>query len=393
MLLRSGGNKFKVIGTNRIRIYDQNYHFSPVDYILQALTHWGRELGIVLVKEMVPLMSQVGKDGVSDILLFTYKNDSSFRTITKNVFVVGNEILQEGAREIVKLLKFKNLLSIVFNSKSTLLARYSADKDRTFRIVVENRKVKLEQKDTYQKLINFANSFSSIIPSRYVINKLFNFQKSPPFSIKSSKETLMEYLYEIFLLNDFQGCEKLMLDSFGQGDFRENILVISGDRTRYVDNFALNLLSILTALNLKGTFSVYTDQYGLFDSLQMKNKKGSGFQKLMNFTFREWGRVLVIESMKDVKFDEISADIDVSEGAIERQIIPMYGRIVSFPFDGKGSINIRTRKDFAFEKKVNTLCIKDRVDHFIVDSRGRPVEYMSTKDMITSWLKGIEAIS
>lgn len=396
LLLESSKAGIKTIASKGVRVYRRVHDFSIVEYILQALSCWGREIGICLVKQMIPLIGQEGKDGVDDIFIFTYRAYESLLAITKNIFVFGKDICQEGALNITKFVDLKSLLFVSLGTDETLIARYMKNDKGVLKVVSERKDFKMGKYAKAEAFLESLGDFSLEIKPGKAVDIIKNNVDFPVFNLKSQQEVLIEYLINGQRLEVFKKCKKLNFKTFGDADFKREILVVGGDRARFIDNMPFELLSILSVFNLSSNFDVYVDRFGLFEFLQ-KSKKQILSDKVYDKLLLEfWGKCMVIKRKKRPKLDEIVADVDVLDGNSERQIIPMFGRITKFTFLDKGSINLQTRKGFSIAK--DTICceVKDASKNFVIDARGRPIEdiYKQRKksELVHSWLKGMEAL-
>jgi hypothetical protein len=395
-LLEAEGSKIQTIGLKDLRVYRDNYDFSIGEYILQALTLWGKELGIKLVEEMVPIIPQKGQDGIDDIFIFTYKQDESLYSLTKEIFVFSKDIQREGALNLTKFIDFSNLLLVSFDDERTLVTRYCKDRRGIMKVVSEEKRFNLRELTDNKDMVNTLQRFESVLKPSLAKNTLMNSYKFPPFNISYQEECVIEYLSNISRLEAFTECKKLRLSSFGEGEMEDNVLVVGGDRARLIKNTSLQLLSILTAFNLAGNFSVYTDPLGFLDFLQKERKQTLSDQVYKKFMLDFWGKVIILSSKKGGKLDDIVADVDVTDGNTTRQAIPMFGRILKFTFLEKGELVLDAKRGFSVGNKQNRIDLKGARGNVVIDSRNRPVsknfEMLAESDLVMSWLKGIEAV-
>lgn len=396
MILEVGDHEVELYSAKKVRIYPHSYRFSLADYILQVLSRWGEELGISLVREMVPFISDSAKEGISDIFIIAFHRDESLLGISKNVFYAKKDIQRGGAISISKFLAFKRLLYFSFEEAKTTVVSFSEKEGGVMKVVSETNLFdaeKLLQDEAFFKRIN---GFPDIAKKGEFKNLLLNKKRLPVFSERSLKGTLLEYVKLCARLEPFVTKKKLQIDQFGAGGFSENIVIIGGSESRIISNVEVELLAILSMFNIQGSSSIYYDQYGLFDFLHRSKKQILSDTVLSHFLLTFWGNSLHIRGPKKMKLDTESADVDIIDGDATRQIIPMYGRILSFTFLEGGSINLGVKKGFQLLGGRMKLEIKNATGHFVVDSRIRPVEKNYTlgeeSDLIESWLKGLGSV-
>lgn len=399
LLIGLNGSNIIKIAYKKSRIYRNVYNFSITEFILQYLTKWSIKLGFNLVKEMVPIVPQMEKDGVSEIFVFTYKDFKDLRAITKNVIVKQTEVTKEGIQNIMKFFKFENLLYVSINNNYCSLVRFRKAERGSIKVVTEKKELFLNK---YIKSIYFKNElkrFEGAIDYLKAFNIALNFSYLPIFKIKTFECFLNEYILTNLVLSSFSKCYKLNLNTFGYGKMTENMLIIGGERLRITENIPLNLLSILTSLNIEGNFSVFVDNYGLFDILQTSKQQFLADFVYYKFITKLWGNAVVINGDKKVKLDDIAADVTVKAGSSERQIIPMSGRILNFKFSDKGDIYIKTKNKYAIQYKMHELQEKNLNGNFVIDARERPVKKAFNKletskelELIRNWMKGIDAL-
>jgi len=218
----------------------------------------------------------------------------------------------------------------------------------------------------------------------------------PLFEIHLPTEILLEYLLNVLRLDEFRKCKKLNFEDFGEGDFNQNLLLIGGDRVRIQENIPLVLLNILSTFNLRGNFDIYVDKFGFFELLQRNEKQILSNQVYESFLMEFWGKGVVIDPKKRVKLDEIIADVDIEEGNTQRQVIPLFGHVLNFAFNGKANLSLRTKKGFFIGRNKKDLELRNVIGNFVIDTRPRPIEknydmHMES-DLVLRWLKGMEAI-
>ena len=397
ILLRESKSRVSVIASKKLRVYSHLYNFSISDYILQSLTLWQEDIDIGLVEELVPIIPQVGKDGVSDIFVFTFLKDESLQSLSRDSFLLTKDIKQEGVGVLAKLLNFRNLLSISFDEDKTMVTRYTRGERGVMKVVCESKRFDIGNYASSEKFLANLEKFSDFIKKQKASNFLANTSHVPAFSLHSLQEVLLEYLVTISRLKPFVGCEKLEVSEFGKDEFADNLLVIGGERVRTVGNFSLFLLATTTIFDLKGNSSIYLDKFGFFDFLQKGGKQIFKDKFYHSILLELWGSFLRVEARKGAKLDEIVADVDVKDEGGEKQVIPMYGKIHKVSLQGKGDIDFIFKDRFFVDKKGGDLHLKDISGNFVIDSRAQPIErnfdLKSEAELVKSWLTGMEVIS
>ncbi|MBN2016242.1 hypothetical protein JW766_05435 [Candidatus Dojkabacteria bacterium] len=396
LLIQLQGEKLKILASKKMRIYRHGFKYLMADYILTALTLWGKKIGVALVKEMVPLIPQVGSDGVTDIFIFTYKKEQSLNSLTKNIFVMNKDIKKTGASSVTKFFDFKNILFVHLGSESTDVVRYIRGSQTSMKVVAEKKNF------LFNKLIeNFpkelkSQNFPIMFNESEFLDILRNISRIPAFDLKSIEGVYVEYLINYLRLGSFVNCQKLKLESFGQGEPDENALIISGDRVKITNNIPLEVLSIVNVFNLRGHFNIYVDKYGFFDLLQK-----SGKQILKDMVYTElalnfWGKFITVSAKSGTKLDEVVADVDVIDGDTQKRFIPLYGRILTFSFRDEGEMNIISRDRFIFSQGEKELKYKNLSKNFVIDARERPVskafERYNSIEVLKMWFTGVGAI-
>lgn len=394
-LFEAKDSSIRAIAVKDLRIYCHSYNFSISEYILQALTHWGTELSIKLVEEMVPIIPKRDNVGVDDIFIFSYKEDEGLNVITKKVFIRGKEITQEGALNLTKFVDFSNLLYISFGNSRTLITRYKKDIKGVMKVVSESKEFDLKSILAEDNFLAKLKNFKSIRDFDRSLNLFRNFEKIPLFKVSLLGDSLIEYLLNMARLKAFEGCKKLNLAGFGEDGLEKTILIISGDRTRLISNIPLQILSVLSAFNLNGAFRVYVDRFGFFDFLQKQEEQILSDQFYSSFCLDFWGDVITISPKKVGEQDEVVAAVEVKDGDTKNQLIPMFGRIFKFNFLEGGSVKLAMRKGYFVGKKLSQLEVKDAREHLVIDARARPIEknfnLLKEEDLLKMWLRGIDA--
>lgn len=385
-----------IVGVKKLRVWRASLDFSITDYILQALACWGGEIGIDLVKEMVPIIPQVGSKGVSEIHIYSYKKDDSLYALTRKVYVFGKDVKKQGTLNVAQFINFRNLLFLSLDNDKTSIVRYSKGKKGRINVVAERKSFDILECYDSDKFSDYLDRFSSIVDLKKIYKLFRNISKLPLFKLREFENVFAEYLLNISRLSTFKKCSKLSLNTFGKGKINDNLLVISGGRARLLDNLSLELLSILSSLDLKGGFTVFFDEYGLFDFLQGQTSQIFSDTIYSKLILSLWGNVITIDSSKKAKLDEIVADVDIKDGGVEMQVIPMYGKVLKYTFTEKGDVRIEGRKGFFMDKKRKSLSIKGIGGNLVIDSRAmyRETEYgkLDKVELVKSWLKGIGAI-
>lgn len=395
ILLSSDGSDVKMLHEHQLRIYRAGLNFSVADYILQALAIWGKEIGIRLVKEGVPIIPETENAGISDIILLTSEDDSGLDAVSKHIYMVEDDVKKEGAMNVTNFVDFNNILFVSFDNNDTSIVRYEKNRKGAVKVVAEKKVFNIKKVLNNRRFIDYISQFSSLISLTKALNILQNWVKIPEVNVDDFDSVLVEFLLAIYRLEAFVSCKKLRFSSFGNGEVKDSKLIISGENFRTGRNVELSILAIMSVFNLKGFFSLYTDKYGLFDYLQRQKKQlfdDSLYKKLL---YKYWGTAFTVRSQKKAEVDEVVADIDVKDGSSPRQIIPMFERITRFEFFEKGSMKLEMRKGFSFYNKKNRLDLKNLKKNIIIDSRSRPVDYrfIQSRDFekVKEWLKGVES--
>ncbi len=400
ILFEYKGRDVNLLASTQLRLWDGSINFSISDYILSALTVWGQEIGTELIKEKVPIIPQVEGNGVSEIYILSYKEDDDLYSITKNLYVKSKEINKQGAMKIAKLINFKNLVFVSLDHATTSIVRYKKENNSNIKVVAETKDFNL--KDYYNKedFLKNINMFSSALGIKSIDNYLYNSLKLPIINIESIKASVIEYFLNISRLEYFNKCKKLDLKSFGSiegGDIHDNLLIISGESSRLVNNVPLEILSILSNFDIKGEFSIYFDEYGFLDYLQGCKRRFLPDKTFKGFLQGYWGHVITISGGKKIKLGEVVADVDIKDSKSEMQVIPMYGRILNYEFSEEGEVNLDMKKGFSFGNKRGNVNIKDISGNFIIDSRDiykeKIYDIEGKGDLLNSWLKGSGVIN
>jgi len=400
-LFNKKGSKIELIATSNIRIIRNSFNFSISEYILDYLSLWGKELGIKLTKENVPILDQRENEGVSDIYFFAPKRNEDLKMISKKIMLINDDIQQEGVKNVRKLLDFNNLLYVSLGSLETSMVRYFQKGVNTMKVIVEKKDLHMRKYLKDEDLLDSLKKVSKVNGQDDLIDMFTNVVHVPIFNIEDKDGAMLEYFLNELRLRSFKNCSKLKLSSFGIGDVNENLLIIGGERQRFIGNDSLEVLSILDNLDLKGNFSVYIDKYGMFDVFQRFKKQYFTNDFYKSFSLEFWGSVVVIEGNNKAKKDEIVADVDVLETESEKQIIPMFGRLVMFDVDDEADIELKTRdKSYIGNgKKQTTMEIKDYSGKFVIDARRRPIQNdkcdlvdVENVSEVTNWFKNLSIV-
>ncbi len=394
LIARKTSSKVKILFSKKLRIYTFTYNFSICEYILEALNEWGNETGCKLVKENVPIIPRVGKNGVDDIFIFSRYWISELKTLSQNIFEVGKELKPEGAKLILDYTNFRNLLFISFDFDSTVIARYSKCKDGLMKVVAE--KIKFDTKEAVSNINLYSELKEYYQVDKDLRSRFLNQIKVPIFNLNEPEEVLLEYVLANYKLKPFTEFEKLELNKFGMGRREDNLLVLGGEKVTMSNNAQLYILSILETLNLSGIFGLCIDTYGMFDFLQRSDEKLIDDSLCTSLILDYWGLVMTIRAKKSVKFDEELAKVNVKDGVIDRQIIPMVGRIARFTFLERGDIDIRILDNAESINKSKNLRFSNMEKNFVIDSRLRPVKnnfhFRPKSDLVISWMKSVGAL-
>ncbi len=400
-LLRKQGLDIRIIDKKDVRLYRNSFNFNLSEYILDLLSKWGREIGVELVKENVPIINRDGDSGVHDIFIFSPKRTEDLCALTKHVYRIDADVKQEGALNISKFFEFQNLLYISLGSLETSVIRYFMQNKATMKVLVEKKDFILEKflddKDFMKNII----SIGKLLGADSITDLLANVVETPITNIKYMNSALLEYFINWLRLDSFRGCSKLQLQTFGAGNMDENLLIIGGERCRIINNYPLEILSILNTLDLKGNFSIYIDRYGVFDTLQRSKKEFFTDKFYRSYLLEFWGDMIIVEGDRKAKTDDIVADVDVLDTESERQIIPMFDRIVSFLIEEKSDIKIDIRDRFYISNamKQTAMEVKNYKGNFVIDSRKRSIcesfdtlSDTSKSEKLKSWFKSLGII-
>lgn len=395
LLIETKGAGITVLGKKRVRVYTYTYNFSPENYLLEVISLWGKELGIELVEEMVPIIPKKGKNGLDDIFVFTARKNANLNTITEKVLHFGDEFTQKGAKKVLDFINFKDLLFVCFDFDRTTVARYRKDSEESLKVVVEQKDFKTSSLASNKNFLQRVDFFKSI--DKNLKNIFLNQIKLPTFEISNKGNVLIEYLMTNHVLEPFVECKKLQLDSFGRGEREENLIVISGERVLAKNNTPTFLLSVLEKFQLKGVFGVCFDQNKLFDYLQRSSRLTLPDNIYTSFLLDYWGSVLTIDRKgRKIKLGEEVADVLIKDGEGERQMIPMLGKILNFSFYEEGKIEVDLYENAVIRSKEKKQIFENMTGNFIIDCRVEPREnnflQKSETDVVQSWLSGIGAI-
>ncbi|MBU0975865.1 MAG: hypothetical protein ABIE03_00730 [Patescibacteria group bacterium] len=394
LLLKLSSTGAEISHSRTVRINKNNKDFLLSEYILRVLSLWGKEIGIALVKEMVPLVPQVGKNGVDKILFFSKDKEDGLQTISRNIFTSENDVQREGLERVSRLIKFENLMLFKFDLNTIHIISYRKNSQGVLKVVAENKELSVDtvirSNEFFQNLSDFSYESSKAID--LAVNNLY----APLYKCTSYEGVLPEYIASTLRLSHFIDCKKLNLKDFGQGNIRNNLLVISGSQLRLNDNLPLFLLSILSVFGMSGNFTVCSDRFGFFDTLQRQKVPFLTEKVLLRVLLEFWGSVVVVDNKKKSVLDEVVARVEVRDGDIERQVIPMFGKILNFTFLEKGDITIEPNEKFFIRGAERKAHYTDMTGNLVIDARSKPssenFRMYDKKDLLNSWLKGIGAI-
>lgn len=397
LLLSSDGRHVSLLKKRRQKIYRGGYEFSLADFIIQTLDIWGREVGLQMIKEGIPIMPEVENEGVSDIIILTGENAPDLNAITEKVYIIGDQVKQEGALNVTKFVDFDNFLFIAFDNNDTSIVKYSKTKKGSIKVVAERKEFSLSKLQNDNSFMSFIKDFASLIDQQDYLDMIKNQTVIPDANIQTFESSIFEYLLSIYRLKPFLQCKKLNLSSFGAGDIDKEKLIISGEKFRLGWNAPLLLLAVSSTFNLTGDYTVLIDRYGLCDFMQRQGEQLLEDDVYTNLLADFWGRVLSIlpKNKKSAKSDEVVADIDILDGTSPRQIIPMFERVTKFSFSDSGRMELEMRKNYTLRNNKTVLKMKDMNRNVVIDARTRPISYELNgsidSEKLKSWLKGIEA--
>lgn len=400
-LVNKKGSDIKILHKKHLRLYKNSFDFNISEYILDFLHNWGKDIGLDLVKENVPIIDKEGDRGVYDIFIFSPKRKENFCALTKRVYKINDDIKQEGALNVSKFFEFQNLLFISLGSLETSVVRYFMQNRNTMKVVVEKKDFKIKKYLYDDEFKENVLMLGQLLGEDSIIELLANIIDTPVFNVKYIGSALIEYFLNELRLNSFRKCSKLQLHTFGSGRMDENLLIIGGERRKIINNDSLEVLSILDTLDLKGNFSVYIDKYGFFDILQRCKKQLFKDKFYRSYLLEFWGNIITIEGDKRAKPDDIVADVDVLNTESERQVIPMFERIVSFCIEENADVKINTRDRFFIPNSMKTteMQLKSYIGNFMIDGRTRPLSKnfnalsdSRKADKLRGWFKGLSVI-
>jgi hypothetical protein len=396
LLVNQSKGKLEFVDSTKLRFYPSRSEISLVDYLLEALSKWGKKIGIRLVKESILLTSQTKNSGVSDVYVISSRKDDSLASFSKNVVFLQKDITKTGATEILKRLRFKNLLTLNISEQTTQLTKYSKKKG-TLSVVSEQKSISTKSIVKSEGFIDSLRNFR-LLGTRVKLRGLANdASKVPIMNLKSRMEVLKEYFLNKYRLKDFPNEDKLSLKSQESTDMSENLIVISGSVSRLINNIPLILLSLLTELDVLGNYLVFFDKYGLFSYLQRLGKHRYKDILDRQLLLEYWGALVMANSIGKATFEDVIADVDVKDGDSKRQVIPMFGKITNFKYYDGGDMSIEMRDGYRLYGGSKKLKLVDLGGNFLIDARARPIESsykdVSQLDLLLSWMKGIGAIT
>jgi hypothetical protein len=303
-------------------------------------------------------------------------------------------VQREGLERVSKCIKFKNLIFFKFDFDSIQIISYKKTSSGVLKVLAEKKEIPLDDVIKTQEFSRAVNDFGydDFGQSSFAVNNLF----APVYNCSSYNSVLTDYLATVLRLAHFMDCRKLDFKDYGQGSIRENLLVLSGSHLRQNRNIQLFLLAILSTFDIHGHFTVCMDRFGFFDMLQRERIPVLPEKTLIQILLEFWGSVIVIDSKKKALLDEVVAKVDVKDGDIERQVIPMFGKILNFTFLEKGDFDIELQEKFHIYKARGKSIYSDMTGNLVIDARSKPLSdnfrMYDKKDLMNSWLKGIGAI-
>ena len=394
LLFETDHSSIRLIKEKKVRNYTEGYKFFIVDFILQSLTLWGEECGLIFVQEMVPLVPRVGNHGMDEIHIFSYRKDESLYSITKNVFVIGNDIKPQGTVSISKLVDFQNILYIGFDFDKIEVVRYIKDDGRSVKVMSEIISYDAHTIASSKEFTNILERIETDLVTNQISDFLANSLNRPLFELQSSTGILVDFLLSVKELETIRlKSKKLGLHLFGKDKLGKDLVIIGGEKLRILNNVSLLLLEVLTVLSLSGTVTVYCDKFGFFDLLQKSKTEIMSKEFYSQFLLELWGNCVIVSNKKKAKWDETVARVRIQDGDVKKEMIPLYGHILKFSFSDGGSFQMDTYEGY-FVGKETQMMLKNAQTNVVIDARPHPIDLsLVDTDELFIWLKGIGAIS
>src|SRR5690606_37673592 len=118
--------------------------------------------------------------------------------------------------------------------------------------------------------------------------------------------------------------------------------------------------------------AVCADKYGFFDIFQRIGRLNIEELNLAVMLLDYWGGIIRIENNRGFKVDEIVGRVEIKDGEMERELIPLYGKILSFTFTDRGNVKLAL-KDGAYINglRSTSLGINDTSGNLVLDMRAK----------------------
>jgi len=397
LLLSQGHDGTSLIGAKRIRINSHTIDFSITEYILQALTIWGGTLGVTFVKEMVLLVPQVDNEGVGEIIIFTDIDYADLSTLTKNVYVKSDDIEQEGASLIAESYNFERLLYVGLEQDFSDIVSFCKNKKDTVRVVSESDKFSVKEILEHDELRKITDQYAVLSDYNTISNYLMNESFIPVFSVTDIRNVLLEFLLAFFRFKKIVNKKKLSLAGFGGGEIDKHILIIGGEAMRIFDNYPLHILSILSVLNLSGTFSIFIDKFGIYDALQKMMKFQSNINSFSDILLDFWGYGIVANTKKSHSLHKLIGEVRFIEDTNERVEKLFSDGILKHTIDEETNVTVELASNYFIKGNNTNLDITIGESNVLIDTRDRNVySFLQSQDnrdeLLLRWFKNIGVI-
>lgn len=383
----------------KIRIFDQAFHFSISEYLLKCLESWGQDIGVNIVNEMVPNMGGVAADGIDELFILSYKKFEGLEDITSHIFYFGEKNTPEGAKNIVDILEFSNLIYFSDEEDKISLTHYSQTKEGSVKVKTHYKEFQVED---YSEDIEFMMKYLSDKEDDFAsrqLDMMLN-KKLQPYALSWDQDTsLKHFLIKIRRYSDLTKNKKFDLKDFGTEEMNENILVIGGVNSSIESNLNLEMLSIVYSLGLTGNFKIYIDRFGVFNFLQKGKRQVFSDVFVYKFLFEFWKNYIKIDYEGNTfNYEEVLADADLIEEGIEKQIIPMLGKILNIKVDDEVDLRFKLFDNSFIENKSGIVEYKKMKKDFVIDSTGsldllqKAERKEKLIDLYLNWLKSVKAV-
>ena len=389
--------ELEILHEKAVLLNDRSYDFSLSDYIVQILNLWGEEIGIKLVRNMVPLIPQVRNEGLSEVNIISDGQIGDLSEITQNIFLIDKEINKEALSAISGIFKFQNLLFVNIDLDGASIIRFTKDSRGNIGVVVESKKYNVENIINGDKFKELVNRFKTHIDTKRIINYSHNLLERQSFNEKSYEYQLLYLILNSFRLEGFRKSSKLF-DGFGRGEMKGNLLVVGGDMLNSTKNVPLVLLSSLLSLSLEGNYTICIDKYGLFDCSQKITEKYNDLYKYPDLLMKLWGSGITIESKQNEKlvYDEQVSTVRVDDGNSTQDYISTLGSFLKLKLSNSSNVSIRLKKKFKVKEKNPEQKFEDLSGNLLVDSRVYKLygtdNFNQDQSVIMKWLKEIGSL-